>query len=491
MPLDSNLSFDELHEECGVIGIWDTSQTFNIPDYLVLGLSELQHRGQESAGIAVYEGNRIATKLGMGKVREVFPQGAGDLHNGPGIGHIRYSTTGSSTVQNAGPFLVGTESDRPEQIALAHNGNISNSEELRALLGDITLVSNTDSEMVAHLLLAAQGNTLVEKLTSIVPLLRGAYSFVILADGKVYGMRDPLGMRPLSLGRIGNGWVLASESSAIEKLGGTLERDVRPGEIIELGPEGMASLQIADSPRYAFCVFEYIYFAGAASYLDGNSVYSMRQKLGRRLAQEHPAPTADIVSAVPDSAVPAAMAYANESGLPYTEALIKSRYADRSFIKPDQRLRQLEVDLKFSIIRENVQGKSLVLVEDSIVRGNTLKRAIAALRRQGAHEVHLRITAPPFRNPCFYGIDIASDEDLIAAHSSIEQIASYIGADSLGYLSLEGLAESITQSQGEEAYEKFHSKHCYGCFHSNGYPYSNKSAFERSTEAQRELVAHH
>ncbi len=472
------LPFDSPREACGVIGIWEPEQTFNVADYLVLGLTELQHRGQESAGIALWRDGEIETRLGMGKVREVFPNGGEASGTRAGIGHVRYSTTGSSCVQNAGPFLVGDSRQGLGQIALAHNGNVSNSEELRSLLGDTALASTTDSEMVAHLLLRTKGQDLPERIGRLIPRLRGAYSFVVLAEGKVYGLRDPLGMRPLCLGRLGSGWAMASESSAIEKLGGVVERDVLPGELIELGEHGLRSTRLADSARHAFCVFEYIYFAGAASYINGKSVYGVRQALGRRLAREHPAPGADIVAAVPDSAVPAAIAYGEESGLPYAEAFIRSRYADRSFIKPDQRLRQLEVDLKFSIIRHNVEGRSLVLVEDSIVRGNTMKRAIAALRRYGAREVHLRISSPPVRNPCFYGIDISSDQELIAAHQSVEQIAEYIGVDSLGYLSLEGLAEAVVGELGPEAHEGFHQSYCYGCLNKHGYPYSSTSAFE-------------
>ncbi|MDQ3327458.1 MAG: amidophosphoribosyltransferase, partial [Chloroflexota bacterium] len=328
------------------------------------------------------------------------------------------------------------------------------------------------------LVLAADGETFAHKIRVVLPLLRGAYSFVILSDGKVYGLRDPLGMRPLCLGRLGRGWILASETSAIEKLGGAYERDVRPGELIELGVDGLCSMQVAQSKRHAFCSFEYIYFAGAASTFDQRPVYSVRQALGRQLAREKPTPTADVVSGVPDSAVPAAIAYAAEAGLPYTEAFIKSRYSDRSFIKPDQRLRQLEVDLKFSIVRPNVEGKRVVLVDDSIVRGNTMRRAITALRNYGAREVHLRISSPPLRNPCFYGIDIGSDSDLIAANADEQQIAAYIGADSLGYLSLDGLAHAITLHAGGGAQSAFHNKHCYGCFHKQGYPYSTQSAFE-------------
>lgn len=483
MPLDSTTApSDSPREACGVIGIWEPTGSFNLPDYLVLGLSELQHRGQESAGIAVCSDGVLQTRVGMGKVREVFPQGAADMQAAMGIGHVRYSTTGSSCVQNAGPFLVGEQGPQAGQIALAHNGNISNSEELSTLLGNITLDSTTDSEIVAHLLLAASGVTLPEKLQSVLPLLHGAFSFVMLTEGKLYGLRDPFGMRPLSLGRLGRGWVLASESGAIEKVGGAYERDVAPGELVEIGEDGLRSIQLASNDRHAFCVFEYIYFAGAASYFNGNSVYAVRQALGRKLAQEHPVPTADLVAAVPDSAVPAAIAYSAEAGLPYTEAFIKSRYSDRSFIKPDQRLRQLEVDLKFSIVRHNVEGKRIVLVDDSIVRGNTMKRAIAALRNYGARAVHLRISSPPLRNPCFYGIDIGSDEDLIAAHTDVERIAKYIGADSLGYLSLEGLSEAVTGLKGSLAQNRFHQQHCYGCFQEQGYPYSASSAFEKREE---------
>lgn len=467
MPIASDSPFDSLREECGIVGIWEPAQSFNLPDYLVLGLTELQHRGQESAGIAVCRDGVIESRIGMGKVREVFPAGTG-IPNAPvGIGHVRYSTTGSSSVQNAGPFIVGEQASR---IALAHNGNISNSAELAPQLSGVTLESTTDSEIVAQMLLSAPGQSMEAKLRHVMPKFQGAYSFVILSGGKLYGLRDPYGMRPLCFGRLGRGWILASESSAIEKLGGIYERDIRPGEMIEVGPDGLRSVQLAEEPRRAFCVFEYIYFAGASSSFSERSVYATRQALGRKLAQEAPVPDADLVAGVPDSAVPAAIAFAAESGLPYGEVFIKSRYTDRSFIKPDQRLRQLEVDLKFSIIRHNVEGKRLVLVDDSIVRGNTMKRAITALRNYGAKEVHLRISSPPLRNPCFYGIDINSDEHLIAAHKNVQGIASYIGADSLSYLSLQGLADSFGCGTPDENLREFHNSHCYGCFDAAGYP---------------------
>jgi len=481
-PVDYNLlQMDALHEECGVIGIWQPREVFDTANYLVLGLTELQHRGQESAGIAVYDGNSIHTHIGMGKVREVFRDGPPPIQGKTGIGHVRYSTTGSSCVENAGPFLVG---QHPLQMALAHNGNISNSEELKALMPDETFVSNTDSEVVARLIIRAPGSSLAEKLCSVVTMLRGAYSFVMLYDGKLYALRDPLGMRPLAFGKIGDAWILASESAAIEKLGGEYIRDVLPGELVEIGHDGVRSKIIASSDRHAFCVFEYIYFAGAATFIEGKYVYSVRQALGRKLAQEHPVFDADLVGGVPDSAIPAAIAYASECGLPYEEVFIKSRYAERSFIKPDQRLRRLEVDLKFSIVKPNVEGKKIVIVDDSIVRGNTMKRAVSALRRYGAKEVHLRITSPPLKHPCYYGIDIKSDEDLIAAHSTVQEIADYIGVDSLGYLSLQGLAEVITDKLGQEALSLFHATHCYGCFDAVGYPYSKLSpepAYSSST----------
>src|SRR5438046_4112112 len=279
-------------------------------------------------------------------------------------------------------------------------------------------------------------------MIAILPWLRGAYSLVILAEGKLYAMRDPWGMRPLCIGRIGKNWIIASESCALDRIGATFVREVEPGELITIDESGIHSEILAHAPRKSLCVFEYIYFSDATSQLNGRYVYTAREALGRELAREHPI-DADLVIPVPDSSIPAALGYATESGIPYGQAIIKNRYSDRTFIKPDQRLRQLEVDLKFNMVKPKIEGMRLVVVDDSIVRGNTMKRLVAALRHQGVKEIHLRSSSPPLRHPCYFGIDIPQEEELIAAGRTVEEVAAYIGVDSLGYLSTTSLGRAV------------------------------------------------
>jgi amidophosphoribosyltransferase len=449
---------ERLHDACGVVGIYapEHAESIDVRRYLTLALTALQHRGQESAGMAVYNRDgKICHRVGMGKVREVFSDtGTGLPPTRTGIGHVRYSTTGSSCVENAGPFVVGAETGLSEQacydtIAVAHNGNLVNGESLRAQLPPELLVSTTDSEAIALLLLRANGPTLRERMIATYPLLGGAYSLVMLAEGKLYAMRDPWGMRPLCLGRIGTIWIVASESCALERISADYVREVEPGELITIDEQGLHAEVLAREPRQALCVFEYIYFSDATSQLNGRYVYSVREALGRELAREHPV-EADSVVPVPDSSIPAALGYAAASGIPYGHAIIKNRYSDRSFIKPDQRLRELEVDLKFNLVRPRIQGARLIIVDDSIVRGNTMKRLVAALRHAGVKEIHLRSSAPPLRHPCYFGIDIPQEQELIAAGRSNEQIADYIGVDSLGYLSIAGLGRALNSINASE-----------------------------------------
>jgi amidophosphoribosyltransferase len=447
---------ERLHDACGVVGIYapeHEESSIDVRRYLTLALTALQHRGQESAGMAVYNHDgKIFPRVGMGKVREVFPDMGTDLPpTRIGIGHVRYSTTGSSCVENAGPFVVGAETQQPryDAMAVAHNGNLVNGEALRKQFPPELLVSTTDSEAIALLLLQADGPTFRERMIATYPLLRGSYSLVMLAEGKLYAMRDPWGIRPLCIGRIGNIWIVASESCALERISATYVREVEPGELITIDEQGLHAEVLACQSRQSLCVFEYIYFSDATSQLNGRYVYNVREALGRELANEHPV-EADLVVPVPDSSIPAALGYAAASGIPYGQAIIKNRYSDRSFIKPDQRLRELEVDLKFNLVRPKIQGARLVIVDDSIVRGNTMKRLVAALRHAGAKEIHLRSSAPPLRHPCYFGIDIPQEKELIAAGRSIEQIADYIGVDSLGYLSIAGLGRALNTLQENE-----------------------------------------
>ncbi len=476
---------ERLHDACGVVGILakENGEGIDVRRYLTLALTALQHRGQESAGMAVYDRQgRIVSRVSMGKVREVFSDtGKGLPETRCGIGHVRYSTTGSSCVENAGPFIVGEWRGQYETIAIAHNGNLVNGPALREALPSDYLQSTTDSEAIALLLLHSEGPTLRERMIATLPLLRGAYSLVILAEGRLYAMRDPWGMRPLCIGRIGENWIVASESCAFDRIGADFVRKVEPGEFITIDEQGMHSELLISLPRKALCVFEYIYFSDATTQLNGRYTYEVRESLGHELAKEHPV-EADLVIPVPDSSIPAALGYATQSGIPYGQAIIKNRYTDRTFIKPDQRLRQLEVDLKFNIVKPKIAGKRLVVVDDSIVRGNTMKRLVAALRHQGAREIHLRSSSPPLRHPCYFGIDIPQESELIAAGRTIQEVADYIGVDSLGYLSISGLGRSIAAAgnvddlSDDQAHALLHCEFCYGCMERQGWPFNPAEA---------------
>jgi len=505
---------EQLRHACGIVGIYTRNEdSIDVRGYLTLALTALQHRGQESAGMAVYDSEgRIAHRVAMGKVRDVFNDSGMSLPaTNCGIGHVRYSTTGSSCVENAGPFVVGSQRDvdgdgergqaNVGSIAVAHNGNLINNEQLRSLVPQELFYSTTDSEAMALLLMQAEGPTLRERMIATVPKLRGAYSLVILAEGKLYAMRDPYGMRPLCMGRIGENWIVASESCAIDRVGGTFVRKVEPGEFITIDDEGMHSEKLPVPPppvnRRALCVFEYIYFSDATSRLNERFVYTAREAFGRELAREHPV-EADLVVPVPDSSVPAALGYAAASGIPYAMAIIKNRYADRTFIKPDQRLRQMEIDLKFNFVKPQVEGKRLIVVDDSIVRGNTTKRLTAALRRAGAKEIHLRSSSPPMRHPCYFGVDIPQEAELIASGKTVQQITDYIGVDSLGYLSLAGLSRAINSASqkavsianDDEAVKLLHSEFCYGCMEKQGWPIDPREYIAHVVNgAKRDMVA--
>ena len=503
---------EQLRHACGIVGIYTRNEdSIDVRGYLTLALTALQHRGQESAGMAVYDNEgRIAHRVAMGKVRDVFSDSGMSLPaTNCGIGHVRYSTTGSSCVENAGPFVVGSQRDFDRDgergqaavgsIAVAHNGNLVNGDQLRSLFPEDMLYSTTDSEAMALLLMHSEGATMRERMIATVPKLRGAYSLVILAEGKLYAMRDPYGMRPMCMGRIGENWIVASESCAIDRVGGTFVRKVEPGEFITIDDEGMHAEKLPLPPveRRALCVFEYIYFSDATSRLNERFVYTAREALGRELAREHPV-EADLVVPVPDSSIPAALGYAEASGIPYAMAIIKNRYADRTFIKPDQRLRQMEIDLKFNFVKPHVEGKRLIVVDDSIVRGNTTKRLTAALRHAGAKEIHLRSSSPPMRHPCYFGVDIPQETELIASGKTIQQIADYIGVDSLGYLSLAGLSRAINSASKQEipiannevAEQLLHSEFCYGCMEKRGWPINPDTYIGRVRNgAKRAMVA--
>jgi amidophosphoribosyltransferase len=429
-----------LHESCGIFGVYAPKE--DVARLTFFALFALQHRGQESSGIATTSGNGIFLHTGMGLVSHVFDESA--LSRLPGtiaIGHNRYSTAGSSRLANAQPIVL----DTPEgKLGLAHNGNIINAVPLRQELEDkgYRFTTTSDSEVIAALIVSSPGHSLEEKTGNAMKRLQGAYSLVILTDRALLGVRDPMGVRPLCLGRIENGWVLASDSCALDHIGSNMIREVNAGEVVTIDANGPRGIQAASPQTQALCVFEYIYFARPDSTIGGRLLYRAREGMGRGLAREFPV-DADLVVGVPDSATVAAIAYSKESGIPYGEGLLKNRYVGRTFINPDQRIRELGVGLKFNPLREIIAGKRLVLVDDSIVRGTTTPRVISLLKKAGAREVHMRVCAPPISYPCFFGVDMATRWELIAARKTVPEIREFINADSLGYLSLDGLVTAV------------------------------------------------
>jgi amidophosphoribosyltransferase len=431
---------DKPHEECGVFGIFAPGE--DVARLTFFGLYALQHRGQESAGIATSNGEHLSIRTRVGLVSQAFAED--DLKLLPGhiaVGHARYSTQGSSNARNAGP-MVAQSTVGP--LAVAHNGNLTNAPGLRDELEERgeRFLTTTDSEVLTRLIALTPGETLVEKARRAMPRMIGAYSLCILGRDRLVAVRDPLGVRPLCVGKMQDHWVVASESCALMTIGAELVREIEPGEIIEIDAEGMRSHRAVASHRHAMCLFELIYFARPDSMIHGQRVHLIRQRMGEQLAREQPV-DGDIVVGLPDSAIPAAIGYSRASGLPYTEALIKNRYIGRTFIQPDQRLREVGVSLKFNAMPEVLEGKRVVLIDDTIVRGTTSKPIVNLLRQAGAKEVHMRVHAPPMMWPCYLGVDLARRDELIAARMSVPEIGRFIGADSIGYLSLDGLLKAI------------------------------------------------
>ncbi len=433
---------ESLNESCGIFGVFAPQE--DVARVTFYGLYALQHRGQESAGIATTDGKNIYVRKDMGLVSQVFQEeDLSYLRGFAAAGHTRYSTTGSSRVENAQPFIV----DGPNgQIALGHNGNIVNADLLRAELeaGGREFTTSTDSEVIAHLVVTAPGRDWGERMAYVMRRARGAYCLTILTKDGVIACRDPLGIRPLSLAAIDGGFCFASETCAFDLLGANFIRDVEPGETILLDGDGITSFQNREADSQAFCVFEYIYFARLDSYLRGERINNVRMAMGARLWHEHPA-EADIVIGVPDAATAAAIGYARESGIPFVEGLVKNRYVGRTFIMPDQRIRDQGVNIKYNALREVLEGQSVVVVDDTIVRATTTRRVVKMLREAGAREIHLRVTAPPITHPCFFGIDMGRRWELIAARETVEEIRRDLGADSLGYLTEQGLVEATGQ----------------------------------------------
>ena len=404
-------------------------------------LFALQHRGQESAGIATTDGKKLQVYARMGLVSQVFSEDSlSQLTGYIAIGHNRYSTRGSSRVTNVQPIVVGKDSNT---LAIAHNGNIVNARPLYEELSDLgyTFHTSSDTEVIANLILSSPEKDWIGKIRYAMHRLQGAYSLTILTQHHLFGVRDPLGVRPLCLGSIDSGWVIASESCALDHIGANFIREIEPGEIVSITENGVDSYR-EEVSRRATCIFEYIYFARPDSVINGRLLYPARQAMGAGLAEEHPV-DADMVMGVPDSAIAAGTGYSHYSGIPLGEGLLKNRYVGRTFIEPDQRIRDLGVKLKFNPLPQILAGKRIVVIDDSIVRGTTTPKVVALLRRAGVREVHMRICAPPIRYPCFFGVDMATRRELIAAHKSVAEVRDFIGADSLGHLSIDGLIKAV------------------------------------------------
>ena len=432
------MRMDHPNDECGVFGIHGPG--LDVARLTYFGLFALQHRGQESAGISVADVDSIATYKEMGLVSQVFHEELlAGMHGHAAIGHTRYSTTGSSILRNAQPIQVDSVYG---PIAVAHNGNLLNAAELRSQLQDdgVHFRGTNDSEVIARLIAHQREATIEEAVAKAMPLIAGAYALAILTRDSVMGVRDAHGVRPLSLGRINDsGWVVASETCALTVVGATLECEVQPGEIVTIDNDGVRHRQILDQPRPSLCSFEFIYLARPDSVMYGQSLHLARRRMGHELAREHPVPNGEIVIPIPDTAIAAAIGYAEASHIPYGEGVIKCRYIHRTFIQPDQRMREMGVRMKLTPLPEVLNGKSVVMVDDSIVRGTTTGSIVKLLREAGAREVHVRISSPPVMFPCYYGIDMCTQAELIAANMSVEEIRVHIGADTLGYLSPDAL----------------------------------------------------
>jgi amidophosphoribosyltransferase len=462
--------FDKFREECGVFGIYGHPEASNLT---YLGLYALQHRGQESAGIACSDGVRMRHSKAMGYVNEAFDQATlATLSGHLAIGHVRYSTAGDSKLVNAQPIVIDCVHG---SFAIGHNGNLVNAGELRdALVRKGAIFQTTsDTETVVHLFARSAEPTVDAAIVDAVSQVRGAFSFVMMTHDRLIGVRDPHGFRPLAIGRLGEAWVLCSETCALDLIGATYVRDVEPGEIVVLGAHGLKSLKPFAAATQAQCVFEHVYFARPDSYVFGESVNEVRTNLGRRLAQESPVP-ADVIVPIPDSGVCAAIGFAEESGIPMRMGLIRNHYVGRTFIEPQQSIRHFGVRVKLNPVRSILEGKRVVLIDDSIVRGTTSRKLVKMVRNAGAREVHMRISCPPTISPCFYGVDTPRRSELIAATHSLEEIRKYLNADSLAYLSLDGLTGSVTSGR---------SKYCTSCY-TGVYPV----AFPRNESAYLQLA---
>ncbi|MFA6849511.1 MAG: amidophosphoribosyltransferase [Selenomonadaceae bacterium] len=451
-------------EECGVYGVY--SHEDDVAEMTYLGLYALQHRGQESAGIAITDGAWMDVTRGMGLVNEVFRHQVPHMDNQCiAIGHVRYSTTGSSLLTNTQPLIVNYAGGK---ISLAHNGNLTNAAEIRHQLEQEGTIFQTsiDSEVFVNLIARSRKTAIEDKIMESLCKIEGAYCLTIMTEDKLIGVRDPQGFRPLCIGKLDNTWVISSESCGLDVVGAEFVRDIEPGEMVVIDDSGLKSYRFSDAKKRASCIFEYIYFARPDSVIDGQSVHDARFMMGRVLARESQY-KGDIVISVPDSGTTAATGYAFESGIPFTEGLIKNRYIGRTFIQPTQKKRDTAVKLKLNAIRSAVEGKSVIMVDDSIVRGTTSGKIVRMLHNAGAKEVHMCISSPPIGYPCYYGIDTSVRKELIAATKTVEEIRAFIGADSLHFLSIEGLRQCVPKINADDM--------CYACFN-RAYPLEQKEA---------------
>jgi amidophosphoribosyltransferase len=436
---------DHFHDECGVFGIFGHPEAAKLA---YLGLYALQHRGQESAGVASSNGTEIHCHKDMGLVQDIFtPEVLDRLPGASAIGHTRYSTAGDTNLNNAQPVVIECNKGK---LALGHNGNLTNALELRRKLehrGSI-FQTTSDTEVIVHLIARSNARTLTGAMADALSQVEGAYSLVILTVDELYAVRDPRGFRPLCLGRLDGAWVLASETCAFDLIDAEYVREIEPGEMVRISRGGVESIRFAPAKQSRFCIFEHVYFSRPDSIVFGRPVNESRERLGGLLAKQHPV-AADLVVPVPDSGVPAAVGYANQSGIPFRMALIRNHYIGRTFIEPSQAIRDFGVKLKLNPVRRMLEGQRVVLVDDSLVRGTTSRKIVRMVREAGATQVHVRISCPPTISPCYYGVDTPTREELIASNHSVDEIRSYLEADSLGYVSLENLRNAVGDDKDE------------------------------------------
>ncbi|SEQ82769.1 amidophosphoribosyltransferase [Virgibacillus subterraneus] len=458
-----------INEECGVFGIWGHERAAELTYY---GLHSMQHRGQEGAGIVVNDGMELKAHKGLGLVNDVFKHANfSELTGNVAVGHVRYSTQGGKGVENVQPLLFRSQTG---SMALAHNGNLMNEQKLRGELEDegSILQTSSDTEVLAHLIRRNGMETNEESISSALNKVVGAYAYLILKEDKMFAALDPSGIRPLSIGKLGDAYVVASETCAFDQIGATFIREVLPGELVTISDKGVESTRFAMREQRRMCAMEYVYLSRPDSDLNEVNVHASRKRMGMELAKESPA-EADMVIGVPDSSISAAIGFAEESGLPYEMGIIKNRYVGRTFIQPSQELREQGVKLKLAPVRGIVEGKRIVMIDDSIVRGTTSRRIVQMLKEAGAKEVHVRIASPSIQNPCYYGIDMSTRKELIAANNSIDEICEIIGAESVSYLSIDGLEKAIIKDK------TLHQGICAACMTGN-YPVKESGQTEIS-----------